>query len=172
MSRTRRQGVTILELLIALTILALGLLPYFDMLRGARGILGESQEMLLLENQAMQALAEARALIASGDLVALEADEEEVLEATEGGLDYEIVVRRGEDRRRFEVTVRAESDDRFFQLTQVVSDPLASMFRIDEGELPDPADPIGHAVNEGVEPDFEDVYDRDHGRGHHHGEDH
>ncbi len=139
-SPRRRSGVSLLELVIGLAILVVGVIPYLDLMRGARGILGDSQEMLLLQSQTLQALEEARSLVSSGGLADLGEKEEELLEAEESGVRYAIVIHRVEGRPHYRIEVRAEGFDRFFRLASLVADPLAGFSQRDDSPLPDPDD--------------------------------
>lgn len=133
----KRRAITLLELLIAAVILGLGIVPLFDMLRGARGILDNSQEMLLVQNRALQVLAEGTALAASGALADLGAEEEEVLETEDQGVRSKLVIERVAGSRHFRMTVRTEASPRWFELSAVVADPLASYQAPDQEPLPE-----------------------------------
>lgn len=135
----RRHAVTILELLVGITILALGFGPFFDLMRGTRGVLGTSREMLLLQNQALQALAEARGLVASGSLLDLAVSQEEVLEDEADGVSYRVTIARRDDGGYLLVS-RAATDERFFQVAHVAADPYASFHRFEDEPLPDPTE--------------------------------
>lgn len=124
----RRRGVTLLELLVALAILAAGGGAILDMLTGARGVLGSTQDMLRIQNQALQALDEAEVLVASGGLVDLGAEEEELLEAEEPGIRYAVTLRHADAPGLLELEVVATDGDRHLALTRRVAEPTVSFF--------------------------------------------
>lgn len=138
----RRRGISVLELVIALAVLTLGVIPLFQMLRQSRGVVGASRQALVLEAHAMQGLAEAEALVHDGHFSNLDPAEEEVLVREEGDVKIQLVVTRIADWKLFQVRVRAEGPQRFFELAAVVSDPLASIY---DREIPaedrEPYDP-------------------------------
>lgn len=140
--RGSRRGISVLELVLALAVLAIGIIPLFQMLRQSRGLVGASRRALVLESHAMQGLAEAEALVQDGHFESLDGAQEEVLVREEGDVRIHLVVTRFADRKLFRVRVRAEGSRRFFELVAVVSDPLAS---IHDREVPEedrqPADP-------------------------------
>lgn len=124
---SRRRGISVLELVLALAVLSLGVIPLFQLLRQSRGVVGASQRALVLEAHAMQGLAEAEALVHDGHFGGLGAAEEEVLVRDEGDVRIQLVVTRVPDWKLFQVRVRAEGPQRFFELAAVVADPLASI---------------------------------------------
>lgn len=111
-----------------MAILAVGLLPYLDLLRGARGLLSESGDILALENRCLQALSEARSMVVQGRIGQVPPDGEEVLQASEDGVRYSVTVTRLAGDRAFKLMARAESEDRFFQVSRVVADPITSFY--------------------------------------------
>jgi len=123
----RRQGLSVLEVLVALAILAIGVVPLFQLFSTSRGVLGQSQEMLRLENAAMQVVEEGRALAHAGHFSELRPEQEELLELDEAGVRTRLVVTRLPAERLFRLAVRAEGKVRFFQATFLVSDPLAGL---------------------------------------------
>jgi hypothetical protein len=129
-----RRAVTVVELLVGLAILALGVLPVFDLLGGARQRVGTSREMLVLQSQALQLLSEGRARIASGELRQLDSLGEEVLRATRDGVASELKISRIAGGRLLMLFVRAETRDRYYETYQVASDPFTSF----EVDLEDP----------------------------------
>jgi hypothetical protein len=156
-----RRGISVLELVMALAVLALGIIPLFQMLRQSRGVVGASRQALVLESHAMQGLAEAEALVHDGHFEGLASAEEEVLVREEGDVRIQLVVTRIVDWKLFQVRVRAEGPKRFFELAAVVSDPLASIY---DREVPEadrePYDP-DHPI-----PDLE-IEHEEHRHAHH-----
>ena len=132
-----RAGLSLVEILIGVAVLAAGLVPLFDFLGGSRGTLGSSKEAMLLEMRTSQALAEAVSLIGSGELVGLPDGEEEVLDVDEDGFKCELRVVRVPGKGLFRIRVKATGPERFLELATVVSDPLASMAGPAE-EIPPP----------------------------------
>ena len=98
--------------------------------------------MLLLQNQALQALSEARALVSSGDLLDLGSTEEEILDGEEDGVGYVITISRIEENGAFRVSVRVAREGRYFEVSHVVADPLVSFHSTDESPLP-PLEELG-----------------------------
>ena len=144
-NRTNRRGLSVLELVLALAVLTLGIIPLFQMLRQSRGVVGASRQALVLEAHAMQGLAEAEALVHDGHFENLGGAEEEVLVRQEGDVRIQLVVTRILDWKLFQVRVRAEGPQRFFELAAVVADPLASIYDRDvPPEDREPANPEEH----------------------------
>lgn len=131
-----RRGVTLLEVLVALTILGLGVVPLYDLFRGARGTLAATQDMLLLQSRALQMLAEGNALVAAGGALDLGADEEEVIETEDLGVACRLVISRAEAEAAYRIEVRATHHGRFFRIEGTAADPTASFRREDASELP------------------------------------
>lgn len=124
-----RSGLSLLEVLLAGMILLAGVLPLVQVFQSSSQRLGSSQLDLVLQNRAMQALAEASSMIVAGHFADLNSEEEEVLEKSEAGVQIRLQIRSLRDLSCYRVEVRAESEGRFFALTQKVSDPLASVYR-------------------------------------------
>lgn len=126
MSPRTRRGVTIVEVLLGVTVLALGILPLMDIFSGARRGVGTSREMLLLQGQALQVLSEGRAIVSSGELRQLDSTGEEVVEVERNGVRSTLRISRLAGGRLLMLFVHAETEDRFYQSYQVVSDPFSS----------------------------------------------
>lgn len=137
-----RQGLSLLEVLLAGMILLAGILPLVQIFQSSSQRLGSSQLDLVLQNRAMQALAEASSMIVAGHFSDLLAEEEEVLEKTEAGIEIQLKIRSKQDLGLYQVDVRARSKGRFFALTQAVSDPLVSIYQ-DRVEELDPQALLG-----------------------------
>lgn len=122
----RRRGLSLLEVVLALAVLGLGLLPMMDLVGAARATFGQGRELLRLQSRAVEAVTRARARLVRGELRGLgpEAEHREVQEAE--GMRTETVVRSIPRRGLFDVHVRVTGEDRFFELTQLVAAPGGS----------------------------------------------
>lgn len=125
MSKRSRAGVTVVEVLVAVAILAAGMFPIFTLYRGARTGIGISRAMVELQDEAHGQLAAAKVRIRTGQLRAEEVDGEVVEEATRGEVRSKVTVtsslRLG---RLLTVKVRVERKDRFYEAYEMVSDPF------------------------------------------------
>lgn len=131
----RRLGVSVVEVLVGIAVLALGVLPVLDLLGGARQRVGTSREMLVLQSQALQLLSEGRARVASGELRQLDSFGEEVLTVTRERVTTTLRISRIAGGRLLMLFVRAETPDRYYETYQVASDPFTS-FEVDLEETP------------------------------------
>lgn len=122
-----RRGMSLVEVLVGLFILGVGLLPVLNLMGGSRSALGQSKEMVRLEGVTFQALAHARALVLSGELADLGADEEEAVEFTEPGLTCRVLVSRVPGRPLFRLAARTALEDRYFAIACLVADPMAGV---------------------------------------------
>lgn len=128
-----RRGVGLVEILVGIMILVMGLMPLFQIYRQSRTRVDTSQDMLLLQSHALQALAEGRAIVAAGELRQLDTSGEEVLERESLGVKTVAKISRIAGDRLLMVFVRAQSKDRIYETYQVVSDPFTS-FVLKRGE--------------------------------------
>jgi prepilin-type N-terminal cleavage/methylation domain-containing protein len=122
-----RRGVTLVEIIVGITILALGMIPVLNLLGGTRGRLGQSQEMLLAESASFQALASERSRIAAGEFVDMEDNKEEEHEYQAPGVRSLVVLVREPDRPLFRLKVSSETKQHFFEITCWVADPFAAI---------------------------------------------
>lgn len=129
----RRPGVSLLELLVGFAVLALGVIPLYQMFSGARARVDTSREMLRLQAEALQILGQGRNLVASGALPELDEDREELVRQEQGGITATARLSRLAGGRLVMVFARAEGFGRFYETFQVVSDPFTS-FASAEGE--------------------------------------
>ncbi len=125
--RTQRSGLSILEIMVALTVLSLGVIPLFQLFSTTRGIVGQSRAALTLENLTLQAVAEVEALVALGHFDDLPPAQEEVLERSVGSVAIQMTVARQDAKRVFRVDVRATTQKQFFEVALFLVDPLASV---------------------------------------------
>ena len=122
----RRPGVSILELLVGFAVLALGVVPLYQMFSGSRQRVDTSREMLRLQAEALQILGQGRNLVSSGALPELDEDQEELLRQERAGVVSTARLSRLAGGRLVMVFARAEGFGRFYETFQVVSDPFTS----------------------------------------------
>lgn len=121
-----RRGWSILEVLVALAVLSCGFLPLSQLLRGTRGQLGQTREMLLLERRALEALDRGAALAARGQLRDLGAKEERAFDWSTPEARQELSVTRVPGRRLLRLVARTSTGARAVTLACDAFDPLAS----------------------------------------------
>lgn len=125
MSRTRR-GVSLAELLVAVAVLAMGAVPAFQMLQGARGMLAHSQEALRMQVLAGQIFEDARIRVVRGEFSGLLGPEELRVETREQDLVGTVSVQRHPESMAFELVVSVEGARHRFAFRALVADPLAA----------------------------------------------
>lgn len=121
-----RRAAAILEILMAISIFALGVLPLYDIFAGARRGIGDSREMLLLQSQAMQLMSEGRAAVSAGRLRELDSSTEDIREVERNGVMVKLRISRIAGSQLLMLFSRATKDDRYYECYQVVSDPFTS----------------------------------------------
>lgn len=124
-----RRGLSFLEILLGISILALGVLPVLDLLVGARRALSDAREVLHLESRALEVLARARATVAARLHLGTPTGRVLALEGEDRGVRWVVRVRSLEPGVRYWLGVRTEAEGRYFELGQVISDPRGSFFR-------------------------------------------
>lgn len=138
----RRAGLSLTEVLVALAVLSFGFLPLFQLLRGTRGVLGQTREMLVLERRAVEALAHGAGLAELGRLRDLGDGEERSFDLSTPGARCALTVARVAGRRLLRLTARCETRARQLTLSRELFDPLASYWGPAE-PLPEPAEEAG-----------------------------
>jgi prepilin-type N-terminal cleavage/methylation domain-containing protein len=151
----RRFGFSITEVLVALAVLSFGFLPLFQLLRGTRGVLGQTREMLVLERRAIEALAHGAGLAEMGKLRDLGEAEERSFDLSSPSRPSEdgvrgpapesrcaLTVARVAGRKLLRLTARCETRARQLTLSRELFDPLASYWGPAE-PLPEPSEEGG-----------------------------
>lgn len=131
----RRPGVTLLEILVAIAMVAVVAIPLFTVYRGTRKGVGLSREMLELQGGAMVQLALGRSLVRSGEVRGLTLDEDHVLSSVRDGITQTLTLSRFLGGRLLLVRARAERGKYFYETFQVLSDPYAVFVHADD-EVP------------------------------------
>lgn len=129
-----RLAFSLIEVLVALAVLSCGFLPLFQLLRGTRGVLGQTREMLVLERRAIEALAHGAGLAARGELREMQDGEERTLDLSTPDARCALTAARVAGRRLLRLTARCETRARELTLSREVFDPLAAYWA--------PADPL------------------------------
>lgn len=132
-SRRLRTGFGLVEIMVGLAVLAAGLFPVFQMMSGTRGMLAQSQEMLLLQGASLASFEQAREQIRAGAMMELEPGDEEMVQTEWAGVSTSVSVLREEGRDVFRVRSHSAAGKRFFVLEGVVADPTASYTPAMEG---------------------------------------
>jgi len=122
----RRRRATLLEVLLAMTLLVAGAFPVLDALHGSRQRVGLSRATLELQSQALQFLRDGQALIRSGRLEPRAEDAPRVLEERRGGFELRLEVRRLGAGGLLLLRSRARTPERSFEAEAVTADPYAS----------------------------------------------
>ncbi len=130
-----RRGVTLAEVLVGIAVLALGLLPLAGVMRGSRGMLSDSRDMLLLESATLSALERGRARVRAGLHSDLEVGEERDEDLGSGSHSCVLRVRRAEAHGLFELEAQAARGARFVVMQVVEADPVVSL-AADPGPIP------------------------------------
>lgn len=122
----RRRAISLVEVLTAIGILAVGLVPIFQIYSSSRVSIGISQDMLQLQEAALCQLAVGRSLVRTGRMRSSDEDlvGTEVIDGVR--VTLEITPALSPEQRYLRLEVRAETDDRYYEIHQVVSDPYAT----------------------------------------------
>lgn len=124
--RFPRRGFSLLEVVVAMAILAVALVPVFDLFGSARAVLGSSRDELELQARAVEAVTRARAAVMRGEVPPLDAAGQHVDEYLTEGVAVRVVVRAMPRRGLLALKVRVEGGGRWFELGQVVAEPGGS----------------------------------------------
>jgi Tfp pilus assembly protein PilV len=121
-----RTAVSLVEVIVGLTILTVGVFPVLRMMSGTRGMLAQSQEMLLLQGAALAGAEEARSMVRKGWYSDLSAGEEEFFQVEWGSVQTTVHLVRDLDGPFFQVTSHSAKNKRYFILDTILADPAAS----------------------------------------------
>lgn len=121
-----RQGLSLLEILVALAILGVAAGPIVGMLRGARSRLGQSQEALRMQLMAQRLFEEARLRLVRGEFSGLGSAKEEEVFLGQDELAGRVTVQRDPGTRGFVLAVEVVSSSRCFTFRAFVADTSAS----------------------------------------------
>lgn len=125
MARSPRAGVSVTEILVAVAILAAGMIPIFNIYRGARVGIGISRDLVELQEEAHGLMTAAKLRLRTGQVLAHEIDGDMVTEVTNGELSSRVTLSPSLFAGRLlTIRVRTERHDRFYEAYQVVSDPF------------------------------------------------
>lgn len=130
----RRRAFTLVEVVVALGVMGVGLLPVIDILFQSRRVLSASRHVLALESVAVQVLEEARARVARRAHLGhpgFSAGSTDTFEGERDGATWTLTITATRDPGLYDVTVRAERDGRHFEVTRCYADPWASFYRAD-----------------------------------------
>lgn len=129
----RRPGVSLVEVIVGLAILAVGVFPVLRMMSGTRGMLAQSHEMLLLQGASLAGAEEARSMVRRGWFSQLEPGEEELFQVEWGGVQTTVHLLREADDPLFLVTSHSAKNERFFIVETILADPSASCSPLTSG---------------------------------------
>ena len=124
--RTARRAVSLVEVLTAVAIVAVGIIPLFQVWQSARTSLGISRDMVVLQDEAQRLLAAGRARVRTGELRIADLQDDVVANEVQGEVRTTLTLSRFVEGRMLMLRARAESDDRFYETYQVVADPYSS----------------------------------------------
>ena len=130
----RRTAFSLLEVTVAMAILAVALVPVFDLFGSARTVLGTSRDELTLQARAVEAVTRATAAIRRGEVGPLDAEGTHVAEYLTEGVEVRVVTRALPRRGLLALKVRVQGSGRWFELGQVVAAPGGSY--LTRGEVP------------------------------------
>lgn len=125
-SSARRSGISLVEVLTAVAIVAIGIVPLFQVYRSARTSIGISRDMVVLQDEAQRLLAAGRARVRTGELRVAELEGDVVATEVQGEVRTTLTLSRFVEGRLLMLRARAETTDRFYETYQVVADPYMS----------------------------------------------
>ncbi len=131
-----RYGASLAEIVVALAILGVALLPVLDLFHGARRRLAVSAAMLRLQTMAQELLAEGRASLAGGRLLPSDGSGDEVLVRERDGLRGELRISVLPTEELLVLRVRVVGGGRAYEIFQAAHDPFVFLEPASGGPTP------------------------------------